>query len=367
MSGKRSIAVIYASEGTGHKSAAFALREAFLAAVPEGKVLCRDILDFVPQPLKHAVSGGYLAMARYAPWLWGRLYWGSDRPGAQAAVFEKLHSALCRLYLPRLRAAVRTAGAEAVIFTHYFGASEFAAMYGSEAPVCIADTDFESHRFQRSGLFALSFAGSARSKAQREAEGIYNVVASGVPVAGKFSSIPARAEARGKLGVPADARAVLVSGGGIGAGPVRELAASLARRGFFVLAVCGANARLAASMRAYFSCKDNVRVEGFVDDMEYYYAASDAAVMKPGGLSSSEALCAGLPMLLASPVPGQEELNLAYLTENGAARRLAHASRAAEAAEDILESGAALEMRRRALALARPHAAEEIIKAVLSL
>ena len=48
----KTLALIYASEGTGHKSAAFALREAFLAANPEGNALCLDILDFVPPFMK---------------------------------------------------------------------------------------------------------------------------------------------------------------------------------------------------------------------------------------------------------------------------------------------------------------------------
>ena len=82
-------------------------------------------------------------------------------------------------------------------------------------------------------------------------------------------------------------------------------------------------------MKAFFMYKENVRVEGFVPDMENYYAAADAAVMKPGGLSASEALCAGLPMLLTDPIPGQEELNLSYLAANGAARPLVIPQRAA--------------------------------------
>ena len=55
----KTLALIYASEGTGHKSAAFALREAFLAANPEGNALCLDILDFVPPFMKGLLSGGY--------------------------------------------------------------------------------------------------------------------------------------------------------------------------------------------------------------------------------------------------------------------------------------------------------------------
>ena len=95
--------------------------------------------------------------------------------------------------------------------------------------------------------------------------------------------------------------------------------------------------------------------------MEDYYAAADAAVMKPGGLSASEALCAGLPMLLIDPVPGQEELNMAYLTANGAAWSLPRPSRAAESVDALFSGESAQKMREAAKQLARPEAADEII------
>ena len=91
-----SLAVIYASEGTGHRTAAFALCEAFLAYNPQGRVLCCDILDFVPAWLKYVVSEGYVAMARHAPWLWGAFYWGSDRPGHSSGRTKGSAASICR-------------------------------------------------------------------------------------------------------------------------------------------------------------------------------------------------------------------------------------------------------------------------------
>lgn len=360
----KTLAIIYASEGTGHKTAAFALREAFLAANPGGEAFCLDILDFVPPFMKGLLSGGYDVMARSAPWLWSRFYWGSDKRGGQASAFEWVHGQFCRACLPKLRRHLASKGAEAAIFTHYFGAAEFAAMNRGRAPVYYADTDFETHRFQRSREFTMSFAGSARAARQRYAEGITNVMATGVPVAAKYAHMPTKAEARAKLGLPAGEKIILVSGGGIGAGPVQKAAESLAAAGYYVLAVCGGNEKLRAGMKAFFMYKENVRVEGFVPDMENYYAAADAAVMKPGGLSASEALCAGLPMLLTDPIPGQEELNLSYLAANGAARPLVIPQRAAEAADEIFESGEASKMRECALSIAHPRAAAEIIDIV---
>ena len=50
-------------------------------------------------------------------------------------------------------------------------------------------------------------------------------------------------------------------------------------------------------------------------------AASDFAVTKSGGLTSSECLAMGLPMVIMNPIPGQEERNADYLLENGVALR----------------------------------------------
>ncbi|MEG2185268.1 MAG: glycosyltransferase [Cloacibacillus sp.] len=365
MSRPDSLAVIYASEGTGHKTAALALCEAYVAANPDGRVICCDILDFIAPWMKYIVSEGYVAMARRAPWMWGAFYWGSDRHGMQAGAFEWVHGLLCRMYLPRLKRLIEANEARAVVFTHYFGAAPLASSLAGRVPVFYADTDFESHRFQRRREFAWNFTASERAAEQRRADGIFDVSVTGVPIAGKFARLPSREEARARLGVDGAQRVILVSGGGIGAGSVEAAAKSLAAKTeWLTVVICGNNKKLYTRMKSFYRYKENMRIEGFVGNMEDYYAASDAAVMKPGGLSTSEALAAGLPMLLIDPVPGQEELNLAYLTTNGAAEYLVRPGRAAEAASRIFADGTDEKMREAAFTLAKPNAAAEIIREV---
>ena len=57
---------------------------------------------------------------------------------------------------------------------------------------------------------------------------------------------------------------------------------------------------------------------GFVTNMHELTAVADLMVSKPGGLTSSECLARGLPMLILDPIPGQEERNAAFLLEGGA-------------------------------------------------
>jgi processive 1,2-diacylglycerol beta-glucosyltransferase len=58
---------------------------------------------------------------------------------------------------------------------------------------------------------------------------------------------------------------------------------------------------------------------GYTNTIERVMAASDLAITKSGGLTTSECLAMGLPMLVFSPIPGQEERNADFLLEQGAA------------------------------------------------
>ena len=48
---------------------------------------------------------------------------------------------------------------------------------------------------------------------------------------------------------------------------------------------------------------------------------ANIAITKPGGLTSSEALAKGLPMIISNPIPGQEERNARYLLKHGVAEQ----------------------------------------------
>ena len=62
----------------------------------------------------------------------------------------------------------------------------------------------------------------------------------------------------------------------------------------------------------------------FVDFIDELMAVADFIVAKPGGSIVSESLAMNLPMLLVEPVPGQEDANVEYLLENGAAIKARH-------------------------------------------
>lgn len=355
--------MIFSSEGTGHRSAAGALRESFLAENPSGEVFYADFLDYIPSFLRRIVSGGYLIMIRHAPRVWGWFYKSSDKSSRASRLFDTIHKRLCAAYLPRLESELEKFAPDAVFFTHYFGAASFAVRNAGKIPTFCVDTDFLTHFFQREAVFSASFAASPGSVRQRTEEGIENVFCTGIPIFRKFAEGVTQEAARDALGIDRDAVVIMLTGGGIGAGSLAKSLEQLAeKRGWLTVIICGSNKKLHAKLSDKYADYPNVRIEAFVSDMEHYYAAADVVVMKPGGLSIAEVLTFGKPLLLMDPILGQEEMNLRYAVDGGAALHLRNVNKTARIIKDILSDPSQTDgMKESALCLARPYAASEIL------
>lgn len=356
------IAIFYASEGTGHKTAAENLAARFLLDHPNGEILCYDILDCVPRILHAALSNYYLWTVKYCPALWGASYRNSDTPGITKSCCDFGHKILCKMFLPRAEKMVRELGAQAVFFTHYFGGEHFAAR-NRDIPTFFVNTDFETHAFQRSKNFTANFCASELSLRQYEKEHIEPAFNTGIPVAPKFEQLLSKEQARQKLQIEQNATVILVSGGGIGASDIERVTLSLARRkDWQIIVICGNNKSLKNKLENAKLGK-NIRVEGYVTNIDEFYSAADLGIIKPGGLTVAETLAAKLPCLLMSPVPGQEECNLRCVCKENAAIELKDATQALATAEGIIKDEQKLDaLRKNASRISKPNAAEEILK-----
>lgn len=95
-------------------------------------------------------------------------------------------------------------------------------------------------------------------------------------------------------------------------------------------------------------------------------AVADLAITKPGGLTTSECLAVGLPMIVISPIPGQEERNADYLLENGAALKACDEGALSYRVDRLLsEPSLLVALRANAHRLGRPDAARAVLDKVL--
>jgi processive 1,2-diacylglycerol beta-glucosyltransferase len=202
--------------------------------------------------------------------------------------------------------------------------------------------------------------------------GTASVEVSGIPILPEFArEYPPRETTRQTLGLNPAQRTVLVAAGGFGMmsadDAVKLLAGHLPEAQF--LAVAGRNAelekRLKKLARAY---KGRVKPFGFVDNMHELMAASDLAVSKSGGLTTSECLAMGLPMLVFNPIPGQEERNAIYLLEHGAGLWARTPAQMLFKVKALLDDPKRLaDMQEAARRIARPRAAFDIAERLMGL
>lgn len=105
-------------------------------------------------------------------------------------------------------------------------------------------------------------------------------------------------------------------------------------------------------------------VYNFVKNMPTLMCAADAIVCKAGGLTVTESLACGLPLMLTDVIPGQETGNAEYVVNGGAGEMIAEPLKALETVcHWLLNDGALLKERSvNAAKLGRPRAAYDIVE-----
>lgn len=106
--------------------------------------------------------------------------------------------------------------------------------------------------------------------------------------------------------------------------------------------------------------------ENYVKDLPVWLRAADVLVTKAGGLILSEGLAAGLPLVLINNLPGQEDGNVRFITENRAGVRVQNEMEFLTVIEAwLIDRGVALnEMTTQARVLGHPRAAFTIADAL---
>jgi UDP-N-acetylglucosamine:LPS N-acetylglucosamine transferase len=137
----------------------------------------------------------------------------------------------------------------------------------------------------------------------------------GYPVRQAFLNVPFKTEARARLGLE-DRFTCLISSGGEGVERnQRELVKVLLNSDVApqVVVIAGRNEALKKELKALRTSK--LRIEGFVEDMATYLAASDVFVGKAGPASVYEALVVGRPALVTG-YAGINEVGVARFVES---------------------------------------------------
>ncbi len=367
------ILFISAPVGSGHTRAAHAVGAALRAQAPQTRVDFADVFDFFSPRLGRGLLKTYLHVLDLFPGVYGRMYcWGNASRSAVAG-----RELISRYLARRMFDYIQATSPDAIVCTHATpaGLAAHLAKTGRlSIPIFAVVTDFVVHRLwlypQVSRYFVAhddlcAFVGA-------HGGGDAPAFAFGIPVDDKFAVEQDRGSVLAGLGLATDRKTLLIMGGGAGVLPMtgivetcEKIAAPLQ-----IIAVTGNNSVLQRQLLDLSPRLKNCTLLslGFVDNIPELMTAADLLISKPGGMTASEALCRGLPLIIFRPIPGQEEANARYLAERGFARSVENLAELQTTVADLLFASPQqlAVMRERAAAAGRPQAARDIAQAVLA-
>lgn len=358
------------SAGAGHIKAAAALEKTFGEDARVGQVINQDALIYTNKLFRDFYSRFYTSLVDSAPNFLGWWYKTSDEPWRTDAMRHMID----RLNTRPLVRFIREFDPDITVCTHFMPAgiiSHLIATGQLQARLSIVVTDFDFHAMWLSRSFQRYFVALDETKAYLEMLGLppERITVSGIPVDAAFAGpIDRIAECRHRELNP-EHPILLLSAGAAGSGSVEFMVERLKALEPRVqgIVVCGRNADLKQRVEHLVrDSGDRFRVLGYTDDMPALMRVADLLISKPGGMTSAEALAAGLPMCIVNPIPGQEERNSDHLLEEGIAVKCNDLGTLTFKIQRLLDDPKRLDaMRARALNFAKPQAAHTVVNTLL--
>lgn len=371
----RKVLIVSVKAGAGHLRAAEAIETVLREEFPGVQVRNIEALEYTNASFRKSFTNTYTQLVTKLPSIWGMIYEQMERKSSDSKA-KKLAALFGRINSRPILKVVEEFDPDRIVCTHYFPAEIFGARRRRgklRAPIYVTLTDYDIHTMWiQDGVDHYFVATDGMEHALLE-KGIGGATVSvtGIPILPVFLAkrYPEKRVMRGKLGLCAAPRTVLVAAGGFGMTKLDQTVAAIAdtTEDVQILAVAGRNEKLHRALEEVASSrKGKIAPFGFVNNMHELMAASDFVVTKSGGLTSSECLAMGLPMVILSPIPGQEERNADYLLESGVAVRANSEAHLIFKVRKLLTDEKLLaRMRAATRRIARPRAAHDIAAQVV--
>ena len=346
----KKVLIMSASTGGGHNRAARAIKEELENKTINNEPIECEIIDslkLVNNTMDKVISRGYEKSAIYTPKAYGSVYKLSESSLVSKNEFKD--NFLTSLMAKKFRKLLKKSRPDLIIGTHPFpmialstlkkSTSNINSLNLSDAfykhykdisvpPMISVLTDYTTHSTWIQNEIDYYIVGHEYVKELLVFDGVNpnKVKAFGIPVEKSFLSHRDKGTVLSELGLSPNKLTVLLMGGSFGAGNIKATLDELIsiNRDFQIIVITGRNEslreKLEKNLALHHHDKDIV-VLGFTDKMNDLLASVDVLVSKPGGLTTTESLLKNLPMIVPYYIPGQEEENLDFLTNCGAALR----------------------------------------------
>ncbi|MBN2831349.1 MAG: UDP-N-acetylglucosamine--LPS N-acetylglucosamine transferase [Candidatus Omnitrophica bacterium] len=361
---------MYISDVSGHCNAALAVEKAVRIFKPDTEILNINAFNYT-NPLAEKITNSiYMGIIKIAPKIWDYLY---DNPEIVRRI-ERTKENIHKANSPKLKKLFDKFLPDAVICTQAFPCgmvADYKKTYGVNLPLVAVLTDYVPHSYwiyDSVDYYIVPSEDIARSLIKKGVNA-KRVKPLGIPFDPKFSQKLDKENLFNKYKLNPAIPTVLIMGGGHGLGPIKTICRSLERvkPDIQEIIVTGVNKKLYKSLRRRIKkYAKKILLFGYTQHINELMELADIVISKPGGVTISEVLSKGKPMIIVKPLPGQEANNTRYLTGAGAAIKIDKPKDIYLVIEDLIRNSHKLErIKEAAVKIANPNASLDIARFIL--
>ena len=316
------VLLLSSGTGEGHNSAAKAVMDALVEKGVECVFL--DPISFQSENAKKKVSSIYNKIISKVPFVFGIIYFAGvlyDKTPLPSPVLKANSK-----YAGKLAEYIKNENFDAVVCPHLFAMQAMAVVRvdkGFYVPTYSIMTDHTTHPFHKDAKpLDVHFASNEKTAKYIVKRGFdeQKVIITGIPANPKFALSVSKNEAKNIVGISESKKVISVMTGGAGCGKILKLCKKFNKclsEDFCVCIFPGKNEKLRQRLLSEYSDNPKFKILPFTNDVHLYLKASEVALSKPGGLSSTEIAAANVPLVHLKAIPGCESYNVRYFKSRG--------------------------------------------------
>jgi processive 1,2-diacylglycerol beta-glucosyltransferase len=319
---KKRILLLSEGFGKGHTQAAYALSVGIRQSSPEVITRVIELGAFLHPTLAPWVFSAYRRTVTSQPKLYGMLYRHQSKKSLNRVAGLALH----RIFYSQTKAIIAQLKPDIIICTHPFPNIIVSRLKrsGLVVPLFTVITDYDAHGTWIDSEVDKYLVSTDAVRKKLLARGVpeNNVEVTGIPVHPSFRLEHSKEQILSEFGLK-EMPTVMIMGGGWGLFSKEEkerLHHYVAKWGESIqfLICLGTNEKAKQQLLEEETFRHpNIHLIGYTKEISKIMDVSDLLITKPGGMTCTEAMAKGIPMLFYSAFPGQEEENCQYFEEQG--------------------------------------------------
>ena len=361
---------MYISQVSGHRQGAVAISKSLKSLNPDCEILSINGFGYTYPLMEKIINTAYMGVIKRAPKIWEYLY---DNPKV-IKFSEKWKQSIHKSSHKKLKPLIDEFKPDVIVCTQAFPCgmvADYKKVHDLPITIIGVLTDYAPHLYWLHEGVDYYVVPSQEAQDRYVKEGISPdcIKVFGIPIRMKFAEIIGVEVIAKKLGLDVNVPTVLIMGGGQGLGPMKEAVKSLVKleRPLQMIVICGTNVKLVHWIKKIQRQTDKkIIFYDYASNVDELMEVSTLIVSKPGGMTTSECLAKGLPMVIVDPIPGQEERNSQFLVNQGIAIRVDDKRHIGREIDELLKDPQQLaSMKKAALKNGKPMAAENIARLIL--